>query len=294
MTNRCHFEREIALTPEQLAKTLDDYGLAGYYDAARAQLRNAIVLECDKCDAASAPGASRLGGRPDLPSTLDWPRHQGRPLAFIAQIDCAQAQPCDLAGELPAQGWLYLFYDAQGQPWGFDPADRGGVRVLFHAGDCATLAPRPFPDDLPDEARFAAAALRFAACADLPDPDSHLLDCTLDDDEHEAWLDLCEDRVLARGCGTLLGHSRNIQNGQELQCELVSNGLYCGNASGYQDPRRAQLEAGSAQWRLLLQLEGVDDCGMQWGGSGRLYVWLRAQDLREHRFENAWAILQCH
>lgn len=282
------------MTPEQLAQTLDEYGLAGYFDAVRTQLRNAITLDFDKDADAATPGSSRLGGTPDLPSAVDWPRHQGRPLAFLAQIDCAQVNTFDHADELPGQGWLYLFYDAQQQPWGFDPADAGSVRVLFHPGDGAALAPRPFPDDLPIEVRFKATGLRFAATADLPDPDSHFADYGFDDDEHEAWFDLLEDGKLARGCGMLLGHSRNIQNGQELQCQLVTHGLYCGNASGYEDPRRAQLEAGASQWRLLLQLDSEDTTGMHWGDSGRLYIWLRADDLRERRFERAWAILQCH
>jgi hypothetical protein len=30
----------------------------------------------------------------------------------------------------------------------------------------------------------------------------------------------------------------------ELKCHLVTNGLYCGDSTGYEDPRPRELEAG--------------------------------------------------
>jgi uncharacterized protein YwqG len=32
---------------------------------------------------------------------------------------------------------------------------------------------------------------------------------------------------------------------------------------------------------------------MMWADLGRVYFWIREEDLRERRFERAWAILQC-
>jgi uncharacterized protein YwqG len=80
----------------------------------------------------------------------------------------------------------------------------------------------------------------------------------------------------------------------ELECQLVTNGIYCGDPSGYEGPRAAVLEAGSADWRLLMQLDSDDEAGMMWGDAGRLYFWIREADLRERRFDKVWLILQCH
>jgi uncharacterized protein YwqG len=80
----------------------------------------------------------------------------------------------------------------------------------------------------------------------------------------------------------------------ELECQLVTNGLYTGNPSGYQDPRRKTLEAGAIDWTLLLQIDSDDRVGMMWGDVGMLYFWIRRQDLASRKFDKVWTILQCH
>lgn len=91
----------------------------------------------------------------------------------------------------------------------------------------------------------------------------------------------------------LLGHSANVQGDMQLEAQLVSNGLYCGNATGYQDPRRKALESGADDWILLLQLDSEDTVGLMWGDVGMLYYWIRKQDLVEARFDRVWMALQC-
>ena len=80
----------------------------------------------------------------------------------------------------------------------------------------------------------------------------------------------------------------------ELECELVTHGLYCGDATGYEDPRAKELEISSRQWRLLLQIDSDDSAEMMWGDVGRVYFWIREEDLRQARFDRTWTILQCH
>lgn len=79
----------------------------------------------------------------------------------------------------------------------------------------------------------------------------------------------------------------------DLECQLVSHGLYCGDASGYQATRAKELEAGRQDWILLLQLDTDDDAGMMWGDGGMLYFWIRKEDLERSRFDRCWMILQC-
>lgn len=52
---------------------------------------------------------SWLGGCPYLPDPFSWPQRDGKPLHFVAQIDCA-ALPRDIWGGLgPRTGWLAFF-----------------------------------------------------------------------------------------------------------------------------------------------------------------------------------------
>ena len=40
------------------------------------------------------------------------------------------------------------------------------------------------------------------------------------------------------------GYPVTIQGDMYLECQLVTNGLYCGDSSSYDDPRRQELEVG--------------------------------------------------
>jgi hypothetical protein len=79
----------------------------------------------------------------------------------------------------------------------------------------------------------------------------------------------------------------------DLECQLVSNGLYCGDSSGYQDPRAEELKKGAADWKLLVQMDSDDDLGVTWGDVGMLYFWIRHEDARQKNFDSTWVVLQC-
>lgn len=51
---------------------------------------------------------------------------------------------------------------------------------------------------------------------------------------------------------------------------------------------------GAGDWHLLLQIDSDDDTGMMWGHAGRIYYWIREQDLMVRVFDEAWLILQCY
>jgi uncharacterized protein YwqG len=79
----------------------------------------------------------------------------------------------------------------------------------------------------------------------------------------------------------------------QLECQLVSHGLYCGDPSGYDDPRARQLSAGAIRWQLLMQIDSDDNVNMMWGDCGRLYFWLNDDALQRRAFGESWMILQC-
>lgn len=94
-----------------------------------------------------AVGASKFGGRPDVPADFVWPvfetdtreddQVKERPLAFLAQFDCAQLAPLDPEGLLPKEGVLSFFYELESQRWGYDPKDAGCARVFWFEGPLA-------------------------------------------------------------------------------------------------------------------------------------------------------------
>lgn len=257
-------------------------------------------------------GVSRLGGQPDLPPSIEWPRWDGfaeedfigangftfprgcKPaaLSFLAQLNLAEIP--DGTGLLPDRGWLFFFYDAEQQPWGFDPRDRGCSRVFYFDGDVDSLR-RAEPPQVPKPLEFATTKVTPWLTATLPRWD-YQLGLDLDESVTDTYWELAENHIAGpEPHHRLLGWPKQVQGDMELECQLVTNGIYCGGTEGYESDKARSLEPGAKDWIMLLQLD-TDEAGpgWMWGDSGCLYFWIRKQDLAERRFENVWTILQCH
>ncbi len=256
-----------------------------------------ITAERTAIDALS-PGASRFGGAPDVPPGFVWPERGGRPLTFLAQLDLAEVR----APGLPASGWLLFFYDAVEQPWGFDPMDAGGARVIHVDAARGALARRPHPQVDPAGGPFECCRLRFTPAIDLPDAGDELLEkarVPFDDARLDAYLEVSAalsgiEAVDAR-YHHLLGNPQLVQGDMRGECQLVTSGVYVGKPEAFQGERTQELlRAAPAEWRLLLQIDTDEDGpGWMWGDCGRIYFWIRRADLAEGAFDKAWLVLQC-
>lgn len=80
----------------------------------------------------------------------------------------------------------------------------------------------------------------------------------------------------------------------DMECQLVTNGFYCGNGTNLEDSRSQELASGVKDWKLLIQIDSDQKSGMDWCDAGRLYYWIRTQDLLQERFDRAWMVLQCY
>ena len=253
------------------------------------------VLSEPVAEAAPEPGASRIGGAPDLPPGHPWPDREGRPLSFLAQISCAELPDLDGASPLPREGMLWFFYDNEEQPWGFDPAHRGGWKVIYHPGDPGRATPTSSPQSVADEGRFEPCRAWFRPEFTLPPEDcSEIEAADLVPVDADRLVDILSDLETTgnRPLTRMLGHPNPIQSGRmQLECQLVSHGINCGDPTGYQGPRAAELARTAGEWTLLLQLDSQND--MMWGDVGRLYFYIRQEDLRQRRFDDVWTILEC-
>jgi len=280
-----------------LLTRLNKVGLSRVADDLASLAEPSIRIETERADdQVIEVGTSKIGGVPDLPPTIQWPRWKGTPLAFIAQFKMADVAKHDVAGQLPRSGMLYFFYDARQETWGFDPKDRGSWRVFYSDVGSTELRRAEPPDDRPEEGRFHACKLTFATELTPPPWESIYVErLALSEEESDKYLSLLhpegrEDGITHR----LLGHPDPIQGDMQLECQLTFHGLYTGNRTGYEDPRRPELEKGATDWQLLLQIDSDEEnAGMMWGDVGRIYFWIRKQDLQKRAFENVWMVLQC-
>lgn len=286
-------------TIKDIKAALVEKDLSRYFEQLKPHIKNAIHLTLENADNGDiAIGASKMGGLPDLPRNVEWFREEtvGIPMTFICQINFAEAKPYDLEDKLPASGILYLFYDysLDGMPWGFDPNDASGKVAYYYDGDLSGLERKSAPADLDEYGCvFGAAKLSFDTAVELPNPESSVFGSVMPtEDAREKYYELLdEDSGIL--INKILGHSNNIQGGMELECELVSHGLYCGDSSGYTEGRARGLGKNTGRWTLLLQVDSNEDLGMMWGDCGRLYLWIAEEDLAARNFDASWLILQC-
>jgi hypothetical protein len=237
------------------------------------------------------PGRSHFGGMPNLPAGTAWPERNGARLGFLARLSLAEIRAAHAFDWLPADGALLFFYDLDEQPWGFDPKDRGGAAVV-RVPDIVVTPPGPVERDAAAPIAFRRAT--FRRLDSLPNRRDELARLDLDEPESDAYTDLVGSRYGDQPKHQVGGYPVPVQgDDMELEAQLVSHGLYCGDPSGYEDARAKALEPGAADWRLLFQFDTDDGLEVMWGDCGMLYFWVRADDSRRGDFSGAWLILQC-
>lgn len=296
---------------EELKSKLETNRLSQHFEKLVPFLRNTIRLYHKPTNESNiAIGQTKIGGRPDLPPEITWVTETTnvekkrrkfvffsekitetitRPLSFIAQVNLSEAASFDQEDLLPKTGLLYFFYSAEQEAWGFDYQDKTKFKVIYWDGDFSRLTRIEFPDNLPDDARYKPCYVEMKTEISLPFYGHDAYEGFDGVEGDSFWDEVFVDGNLNK----LLGYSDNIQNEMELECELVTNGLYCGDGSAYNDPKAKMLEPNAKNWRLLLQIDSNEECGMMWGDVGRLYFWIKKDDLQNGNFDQSWFCLQC-
>src|SRR5262249_46517697 len=107
--------------PRLMDRLIETHDLKEHRKAIRKITRHAILLRTRKSSEVKIPpGATRIGGRPDLPAKTEWPAYRdGKPLAFLAQLNLAEiAKVGTPIKGLPSDGLLSVF-----SVWGWMKSD---------------------------------------------------------------------------------------------------------------------------------------------------------------------------
>lgn len=164
---------------------------------------------------------SKICGEPNLPATVAWPCHKGRPLAFIAQIDLAELPRHEALSWLPGKGMLFFFagYDfhktADEEEWRDEGEWSEEVYRVFYSTE-ATAPLRTAPSGAP--LTREEQNLQF----DLIDTYSILLaehDACQSDDNNELWTWRCklDDKRPNRVNWQFGGWPRVLQNQERVR-----------------------------------------------------------------------------
>ena len=230
---------------------------------------------------ASRLGGCRIGGVPDLPQGVKWPRLstkgrsavEGAPLSFLLQVNLAEVAFADLGQLLPKSGMVYFFFHL----------DEAGVEdvpaVLFAEG--TELHRATVPRDLPPDQLYGGFDLLAKLEWTVPLPGDLGLA-----DHLELWDEL-EDRVAA-----VQGYESPRTYGRGWAVHRL-----LGHAQFIQGDGMGQAE------RLLLQIssdaglsgEGYPESGIgaTWHDAGRIHYIISEEALKQRRFAETFVSVEC-
>lgn len=218
-------------------------------------------------------GTSKMGGRPDLPPSIEWPvwsakeEHQ---LSFICQINLSDLPeiPPGLERIIPKIGMLYFFFASTfealyEEEW--FPPQKNACRVLFYDGDASLLKRTDYPKKMKTDGCFPACSLTTLIEWDVPSSDW----LSIEDEEEAFWIKWEEfyekhqltfisdtDEKYFRPVHKLFGHVDAIQNEMERE------------------------------WVHLLTVDTCDELKMDWGDTGHVVFWVPETDLQRWIFTN--------
>ena len=259
-------------------------------------------------------GCSKIGGRPDLPPDFQWfyianECYNGEVeyvhLSFLAQINCEEAHPYDKNNLLPKEGLLYFFYATGTMAWGSETKDRGSARVYYYPGDISTLVRTEFPPDIKIEDQFPELPITFSSKEELPSFEEFIEQWS--DVQDNEWTVYNETKIkmgfesefddeVQQKRTKLLGYADVIQNSMLLECEQIMHQINNVKYTNTSKDLLYQQRESSKQWQLLFQLDTIyieNQEIMMWGDMGRLFYYIKHEDLKNLNFDNCWCILQC-
>ncbi|MEL6776845.1 MAG: YwqG family protein [Cyanobacteria bacterium J06597_16] len=273
------------LNTEPLIALLRQHGLSQHQTEILGSVRPSIFCRLGQSGQGEI-GQSRIGGVPDLPPSMGWPRSKrsDAALCFILQINFSQLPPFP-ESPFPQKGMLYLFVSE-----GEDAAEQ----ILFWDG-AEPLQPFPQPD--PGEMvtdwyeDLVPHTLSFELVPDLPrwaTDDFYGLCDRLSIDE--VVLDDMT-RVFSKDCiAKLLGHAAGIGHDPRPDAyvvrEVKAEWLY-----NYEQRKTLDM-SGAQRWCNLLTVKSNGAVDLWFGDAGYLQVLIHEEDLSRMDLSRAYVGLE--
>lgn len=288
---------------DALLKLVDEGIQAPYGQALKQLVRPYIRIRTEKAEPGGPPGTSRIGGCPDMPKGMAWPRSEDGKAAmqFVGQFDLSELAALDEENLLPKDGILQFFLHE----------DEG--KVYHHRVKADSLGPVPPPPQeeprptfwsklfkpKPRKLLFDPCSLRLTKEYSIPSWDSIYVDMiALEQAPKVKPGEAYSEDFLEGDCGLrdsgdnrtnhhFLGYTDGIQNSYkeidaeeppDLDWKMISLAQY----------RKF------AEWILLLQIDTDGNADMMWGDAGRVYFMIRRADLAKGDFSRVKLTMDCY
>ncbi len=236
----------------------------------------AVGLRTRRAEDDSLPvGVSKFGGRPDVPSSFEWPyweEYKGSyPLSFLCQINLADVAAYDLDGLLPKTGILSFFLaHRDGWDCAYSREDRGGWRIYYFEEQ--ELKRKSWPQELDDITGIGCGQIEVIPIWTKCEHEARSTSTEEEFQQEIAFISEWCEFTRARSMHWIFGYPDEIQD--DPRYFLAEPGTH------YKDFKDKD------NWLLLLQISSDDEIDFDYCDNGRIYFVLHKDDLAARRFEN--------
>ncbi|MGL4581740.1 MAG: DUF1963 domain-containing protein, partial [Flavobacterium sp.] len=183
-------------------------------------------------------------------------------------------------------------------------------KVFYYEGEISELETKELPETISysDDFYITSAKMNYRKVWSLPCAESDLVEYELllecNGDYYQMMSTYYRNSVGLSGQfnNKLLGHADfvnpeevlfiDVSHGMELECELARNGLTYEEFKSLDSTRKDIFKSNAKKWVLLFQIDSDRTCYMEWGDNGKLFFWIREEDLKNKNFDKVNCILQ--
>lgn len=235
-------------------------------------------------------GCSKIGGKPDLPKDVSWPRLNDSNLVFCAQYNISEMKKFDVENLLPEKGMFYIFIGINGEYNEFS-IEQKDCKIFF-IEDLENLERKEYPTTLKTEGKVEPAEIQYFESLTIPDDENYKL-IYFDEKYKDFYFHFYQDteeyiaeelNEVVDNMHQILGEDKSIQS--SVVYEFSKNELNI-SYEEYTEKWNEILD-NSKTFSNLIQLDCMDSNTNldKFGGSGVFYIGLKTKELENKNFNN--------
>ncbi len=235
-------------------------------------------------------GGSKIGGKPDLPKDISWPRLNDSDLVFCAQYNISELKKFDVENLLPEKGMFYIFIGINGEYNEFSVEQKD--YKIFFIENLEELVRKEYPTTLKTEGKVEPAEIQYFESLTIPDDENYKL-IYFDEKYEDFYFYFYQDteeyiaeelNENADNMHQILGEDKSIQSSVVYEFSREELDV---SYDKYTEKWDEILE-NSKTFSNLIQLDCMDSNTNldKFGGSGVFYIGLKTKELEKKNFNN--------
>lgn len=235
-------------------------------------------------------GRSKIGGKPDLPKDISWPRLNDSDLVFCAQYNISELKKFDVENLLPEKGMFYIFIGINGEYNEFSVEQK--YYKIFFIENLEELERKEYPTTLKTEGKVEPAEIQYFESLTIPDDENYKL-IYFDEKYEDFYFYFYQDteeyiaeelNENADNMHQILGEDKSIQSSVVYEFSREELDV---SYDEYTEKWDEILE-NSKTFSNLIQLDCMDSNTNldKFGGSGVFYIGLKTKELEKKNFND--------